>query len=160
MAKDNVLYCEKLEGFWVDVGKPEDFIRGAQLLLNHMIKKTPEVFEESKNIHHPCLISPLAEIDPSAIIGPNVVIGPKCVVCPGVRIVNSCLLEGCILKDSCFVRGSIVGWKSSVGKWCRLDGLSVLGEDVHIKDEVYAKGIMVLPHKDVPADLPQGGIIM
>ncbi len=160
MAKDGVLFCEKLEGFWVDVGKPEDFLRGGQLYLEYLLKNKPETFEEKKNIEHPCLISPLAHIDPTARIGPNVVIGPECTVGPGVRVINSCLLEGCVLKESCFVRRSIVGWKSSIGKWGRLDGLSVLGEDVHLKDEVYAKGIVVLPHKDIAGDTPDGGIIM
>jgi NDP-sugar pyrophosphorylase family protein len=45
------------------------------------------------------------------------------------------------------VKDSIVGWHSSVGRWARLDNVTVLGEDVHVSDEVYVNGGSVLPHK-------------
>ena len=46
-----------------------------------------------------------------------------------------------------FVKSSIVGWHSSVGRWARLVNTTVLGEDVHVSDEVYVNGGSVLPHK-------------
>lgn len=45
------------------------------------------------------------------------------------------------------VKDSIVGWHSSVGRWARLVNTTVLGEDVHVSDEVYVNGGSILPHK-------------
>ena len=56
-------------------------------------------------------------------------------------------MAGASIKDYALVQDSIVGWHSSVGRWARLDLCCVLGEDVHIKDEVFANGATVLPHK-------------
>jgi len=58
-------------------------------------------------------------------------------------------LGGASVKDFAWVNESIIGWHSSVGRWTRLDGTTVLGEDVHVKDEVFTNGATVLPHKSV-----------
>ena len=91
-------------------------------------------------------------MDSSSIIGPNVVIGPKCIVGPGNRISNSTLLAGSKILGHTFFDGSILGWKSTVGKWCRVTNLAVIGEDVQIKDESYLNGTKILPHKGVGGD--------
>lgn len=32
---------------------------------------------------------------------------------------------------------------------CRMENVSVLGDDVNIKDEIYLNGVSVLPHKSI-----------
>ncbi len=40
------------------------------------------------------------------------------------------------MRDHAWLHSTIVGWKSTIGRWTRLEGVSVLGEDVQISDEV------------------------
>ena len=42
----------------------------------------------------------------------------------------------------------------------RLEGVTVLGEDVAVKDELYLNGARVLPHKSISASVPEPTIIM
>lgn len=42
----------------------------------------------------------------------------------------------------------------------RMEGVSVLGEDVIVKDEVYINGGRILPHKSIGASCPEPQIIM
>ena len=42
----------------------------------------------------------------------------------------------------------------------RLEGISVLGDDVHIADELYINGGCILPHKSINASVPEAKIIM
>ena len=58
------------------------------------------------------------------------------------------------------VLNSIIGWYSGTGKWCRIENGSVVGEDVHFKDEVYVNGGIVLPHKEIKENVPTPQIIM
>ncbi len=44
------------------------------------------------------------------------------------------------------ISGSIIGWKCKIGKWTRLEGLSILGEDVTIGDEVLLNAVTVMPN--------------
>lgn len=70
-----------------------------------------------------------AQIDPSAVIGPNVTIGPRCVIGKGVRLQRCAVLEGARVKDHAWVHSSIIGWNSTVGRWVRMENISVLGDD-------------------------------
>ena len=47
-----------------------------------------------------------------------------------------------------------------VGSWSRAENMSVLGEDVQIKDEVYVNGAVVLPHKEIKANIESPQIIL
>jgi mannose-1-phosphate guanylyltransferase len=80
------------------------------------------------------------------VIGPNVVIGPGVIVDSGVRIMNSVLFEGCEIGSNSCLDGALIGWKSKVGKWVRIDPLTLIGEDVVISNEVYLNGIIALPN--------------
>ena len=83
-----------------------------------------------ENIVGNCIIHPTAVIDPEATIGPNTVIGEGCKVAAGTKVSNSTLLAGSKVGQYSFVDGSIVGWKSTIGKWCRVTSLAVIAEDV------------------------------
>jgi mannose-1-phosphate guanylyltransferase len=106
------------------------------------------------------MIHPSAKIGKGCRIGPNVVVGPDAVIGDGVRLQRCVILEGAKVKDFAWVHSSIVGWHSSVGKWSRLEGCSVLGDDVTIKDEIYVNGGSILPHKSISANITEPQIIM
>merc|ERR1712117_648014 len=53
-----------------------------------------------------------------------------------------------------------IGWNCNVGKWVRMENVSVLGEDVIVKDEIYVNGGKVLPHKSISSSAPEPQIIM
>lgn len=42
------------------------------------------------------------------------------------------------------MKSTIVGWHSTVGRWARLENVSVLGDDVTIADEIYVNGLSPL----------------
>jgi mannose-1-phosphate guanylyltransferase len=45
-------------------------------------------------------------------------------------------------------------------KQVRIEGVTVLGEDVTVKDELYLNGARVLPHKSISDSVPEPTIIM
>lgn len=51
-------------------------------------------------------------------------------------------------------------WHSTIGQWARIENMTVLGEDVHIQDEVYTNGGVVLPHKEIKGSIFKPEIIM
>jgi mannose-1-phosphate guanylyltransferase len=113
-----------------------------------------EQFKGSNIVHES------ATIDPSAVIGPNVVIGAGCSVGPGCKISNSTMLAGSKVTGYSLMDGSILGWKSTIGKWCRVTSLCVIAEDVQVKDESYLNGTKILPHKGVNGSHPEAGKII
>jgi len=70
-------------------------------------------------------------------------------------------LGGSSVDTSSYVDGSIVGWKSSIGSWCRVTNLSVIAEDVQVKNDTLLIGTKILPHKGVNGQhTEEGKIIM
>ncbi|KAF9433195.1 mannose-1-phosphate guanyltransferase [Entomortierella beljakovae] len=163
MAADSQLHSFTLEGFWMDVGQPKDFLTGTCLYLANVNKINPSALA-----HPNCgyvhggnvLVDPTAKVGKDCRIGPNVVIGPGVIIGDGVRLQRCVLLEGSSVKDFAWIKNSIVGWHSTVGRWARLEGTSVLGDYVTVKDEVYINGGSILPHKSISANITEPQIIM
>lgn len=160
MAEANELYSMVLPGFWMDCGQPADFITGTSLYLNSVRNRKPDMLATGEGIVGNVLIDPSAKIGKDCVIGPDVVIGPNCVLEDGIRIKSSTVLANTTVKSHAWVKETIVGWNSSVGRWSRLENTTVLGEDVTIQDEVYVNGARILPHKSIGASILDGGIIM
>lgn len=160
MAQEGQLYCMPLEGFWMDVGQPKDFLAGMCMYLNSLKTKSPESLKTGPGFIPPVLVDASAVIGEGCLIGPNVTIGPNCVVHEGVRLANTTLLEGTVIGANSWVKSSIIGWQSSVGKWVRMENTSVLGQDVHIVDELYVNGAQILPHKTITSSIPDPQIVM
>jgi len=160
MAAEGKLFSMVLPGFWMDVGQPKDFIYGLTLYLPHLLHEQPELFQKAEGIVHPVLIDPTAKIGPGCLIGPHVAIGPNCIIEEGVRLNNCAILEGATVKAHAWVSKSIVGWASTVGRWCRLQNTTVLGQDVHLSDELFFNGALILPHKSIAESAQEPRIIM
>eukprot|EP00922_Rhytidocystis_sp_ex-Travisia-forbesii_P056830 GHVS01084064.1.p1 GENE.GHVS01084064.1~~GHVS01084064.1.p1 ORF type:complete len:376 (-),score=41.21 GHVS01084064.1:549-1676(-) len=171
IAKDKNLYCVKLDGYWADIGKPADFLHGMTLYLKALEnsedvggenRKDQDVPKLSKGPHivGNVLIDPTAKIGEGSVIGPNVTIGSGCVIGEGCRLSNSSLMSGVVLRDYCWLSETIVGWQSTIGKWVRIEGLTVVGEDVQIHNECYVNSALILPHKGISQSIHTGGTII
>jgi len=115
---------------------------------------------------------PTAEIHPSAKIGPNVCIGENVKVGKGVRISHAIILDNSHIHDFSFITFSIVGWRTDIGKWSRVEGhnpsgncfhnenpserdnkVTVLGHDVIIGPEIMISDSTVLPNKEISVNV-------
>lgn len=163
MAAANELYAQDLPGFWMDVGQPPDFLLGANLYLHWVRKDSPSALVtafEGSEVSGDVLADPSVKVGRGCRIGPNVVLGPNVVIGDGVRLQRCTVMEGSVIKNNCWINSAIIGWRCTVGAWSRLDGVTVLGEDVQVSDEVYLNGAKVLPHKGISANVPTPAIIM
>jgi len=160
MATDGELYCMDLPGFWMDIGQPKDYLIGQSLYLNHLKLTHDPRLSSGTEFFGPVLVDQTATVGKNCLIGPNVTIGPGCVIEDGVRLVNTAVLSGAVIRSNSWISNSIIGWDSSIGRWVRMENVSVLGTDVHVADEVYINGAKILPHKEINQSLPEPTIIM
>ncbi|KAH9593451.1 Nucleotidyl transferase domain [Trypanosoma melophagium] len=170
MASAKQLCAFNLEGFWMDIGVPKDYIEGMTKYLQS-INGTPGESEtlyrvgNIKNIHNfnveGCvMIHPSAQIGDGCCIGPFVTIGPGCVIGPACRIKRSAIFENSIIGGGSLIDSSIIGWKGKVGPWCRIVNNTVLGEDVEVKGELFLNGTKVLPNKTISESYLEPEIVM
>jgi len=160
MAQDNHLYAMELKGFWMDVGQPKDFLTGMCLYLNDVKQKEPAKLYQGPGVVGNVLVDPSARIGNNCKIGPNVTIGPNVVLEDGVCIKRCTVLRGTVIRSHAWLHSCIIGWNCQVGKWARMENVTVLGEDVIVKDELYINGGRILPHKEISESVPDPQIIM
>lgn len=178
MADQGQLYAMTLPGYWMDIGQPKDYLTGMCMHLASMRKKSPELLAKggaaggagaaaagasiaaTAVIKGDVLIDSSASVAEGCVIGPNVVIGAGCVVEEGVRLERCTLLAGTRVKAHSCVKSSIIGWNNTIGKWSRVDGGAVFGEDVQIGDETIIHGAIILPHKGVKENIFTPGTIV
>lgn len=160
MAKDSDLYAFELSGFWMDIGQPKDFLTGMCLYLKSLNQNHPEKLHKGPGMVGNVLIDPTAKIGADCQIGPNVTIGPGVVLEDGVCVKRCTILRDATIRSHAWLDSCIIGWRSVVGKWVRMEGTTVLGEDVIVKDELYVNGGQVLPHKSIATSVPEPQIIM
>ena len=160
MANDGQLCAFDLESFWMDIGQPKDYLTGMCMYLNHIHQVNPERLASGEGVVGYVLVHPSSKIGKDCRIGPNVVLGPDVVLDDGVCVSRTTLLDGAHVKSHAWIHSSIVGWRSTVGQWVRMENVSVLGEDVQIQDELYINGARILPHKSISSSVPDPQIIM
>ncbi|GFP94337.1 probable mannose-1-phosphate guanylyltransferase 3 [Phtheirospermum japonicum] len=90
-------------------------------------------------------------------------------LCCGVRLCRGVRREACLVARLCeavrikkhvCISRSIIGWHSTVGHWARVENMTILGEDVHVGDEVYSNGGVVFPHKEIKTSILKSEILM
>mmetsp|Transcript_18877 Transcript_18877/g.13697 ORF Transcript_18877/g.13697 Transcript_18877/m.13697 type:complete len:158 (+) Transcript_18877:601-1074(+) len=157
MASDRQLYQLELPGYWMDIGQPKDYLIGQALYLQFLDEKLDDRLFKGPNIEGRVWVHPTAKVHETSILGGNVVVGENCVIGPGCKIYNSTILADTRIEGHSLIQGSIIGWKNKIGRWVRVAGLTVTGEDVELKDETFLNGIFVLPHKQITGVYPTSG---
>eukprot|EP01126_Amoeba_proteus_P050840 TRINITY_DN603_c0_g1_i4.p1 TRINITY_DN603_c0_g1~~TRINITY_DN603_c0_g1_i4.p1 ORF type:complete len:304 (+),score=53.78 TRINITY_DN603_c0_g1_i4:245-1156(+) len=160
MSSEGELYCMELKGFWMDVGQPKDYLAGVSKYLTSLQNKKPTVLAQGPEIRGPVLIDPTARIGKGCLIGPYVTIGPNVVIGDGVRLRRTTILSGVRVSNNSWIDSCILGWESTVGKWVRMEGVTVLGRDVTVGDELYINGALILDHKSIKESVPEPGKIL
>ncbi|CAI0549583.1 unnamed protein product [Linum tenue] len=149
---------------------PSDFVRLDQDILSPLAGKkqlytyeTRDFWEQIKtpgNVAGTIVLSDsslsLANETAMKQIGPNVSISANARIGPGARLISCIILDDVEVMENGVVINAIVGWKSSIGKWSRVQaegaynaklGITILGEAVTVEDEVVVVNSIVLPHK-------------
>ena len=160
IAAEKKLFAMVLPGFWMDIGQPKDYVTGLRLYLDSLRKMSSRKLATGPHIVGNVLVDESAVIGEGCLIGPDVAIGPGCIIDSGVRLSRCTVMRGVRIKKHACISSSIIGWHSTVGRWARVENMTILGEDVHVGDEVYSNGGVVLPHKEIKSSILKPEIVM
>ncbi|KAJ1985432.1 hypothetical protein H4R33_004063 [Dimargaris cristalligena] len=176
LAADHQLTVYVTPSFWRQIKSAGSAIPANAAYLDQMLQShstaltPPSSATAGPEIVGAVSIHPSARIDPTAKIGPHVSIGPRVTVGPGVRVKNSILLDGVDIKPNSCVLNSVIGWRSKLGSWVRVEGtpvsgrhdleaitnagvknqsITILGQEVVVADECIIRNCIVLPNKEL-----------
>ncbi|URE16834.1 mannose-1-phosphate guanyltransferase [Musa troglodytarum] len=161
LAGKKKLYTYETLDFWEQIKTPGISLRCSALYLAQYRHISPHLLATGNGSKSPTIIGdvyihPSAKVHPSAKIGPNVSISANARIGAGVRLISCIILDDVEIKENAVVMHAIVGWKSSIGRWSRVQaegdynaklGITILGEAVAVEDEVVVVNSIVLPNK-------------
>jgi mannose-1-phosphate guanylyltransferase len=138
------LYGRRLEGYWIDIGAPERYLRASWDILEGRVESEVEAGGDGLALAGSTEINPKARLSAPTLLGPGVTvaagaeIGPRAIVRDGSRIatdasvVESVLLDGCRVEAGARVCGSILAAGVEVGAGAAIDSGAVIGRGARI----------------------------
>ncbi|KAL9254627.1 Mannose-1-phosphate guanyltransferase alpha-like protein [Drosera capensis] len=161
LAGKKQLYTYETMDFWEQIKTPGMSLKCSGLYLVqyhitslHLLASGDGT--KSATIVGDVFLHPSAKAHPTSKIGPNVSISANARIGAGARLLCCIILDDVEIKENAVVMHSIVGWKSSIGKWSRVQaggdynaklGITILGEAVTVEDEVIVINSIMLPNK-------------
>jgi mannose-1-phosphate guanylyltransferase len=134
MAEEKQLHVFDLRGFWMDIGRPQDYLRGQRLYLAHYQRRPhPELGLGSGTL----------DAERNVVIGKNVRIGKN------VQIVNSAVFDGSVIGDNVVIKDSIIGWNVRIEDGVNIDNCSVLGCAVIVESHAILNAVKAQPNKSI-----------
>jgi NDP-sugar pyrophosphorylase family protein len=154
LAEEKKLHGYHFQGYWTDIGKPEDYLKANKLLLDTEIQKEKlgknTILKNDVETQKPCIIGENVTIGSRSKIGPYTAIGENVTIGKGVLIENSIIFPRTRISDFASVKDAIIGEAVTVGKWVKIESECIVGDFVVIKDKItLTKGVSVCPFKEI-----------
>jgi len=112
LAKGLPLYGWKLEGVWMDIGRPHDLWRASMEVVRREGKPLRRTGVVSEG---PIILDPTATLHEGATLRGPCYVGPRAILEGGSVLDNACLYENTRLSNGARIRNSIVLEGSSIG---------------------------------------------
>lgn len=165
LANEGKLYGHEFKEFWIDIGKPRDYLNANWLLLDAEIKKgcveMDVNLEMRVEIKEPAIVDKGVNIGQKSKVGPYAVIGKDVVLGKGARVENSVVFPGTIISDFASIRGAIIGEEAVIGRRAKINEGCIIGDHAIIRDNVtLTRGVTVCPFKEVTESVPTPTCLM
>jgi NDP-sugar pyrophosphorylase family protein len=148
LAKGLALHGMRIEGVWVDIGRPRDLIRASL-----------EVIRREGREHHllgqepfgPAIVGKGLVLEPGVRLGGPLYLGADVHLGRGAVVEGACLYDGVVVHPGAVVRESIVLENTHVGKDSEvLDSVlserCTIEEDAHLVGTIIGDGMTVKAH--------------
>lgn len=123
IAAGKGLYSYTTDDYWMDVGRPEQYLAAHVDILEGRIPMLQ--LEPGVSVYAEAGV----QIDPTAIVGPNVVLGAGCTVGARAVIRNAVLWDNVHIEEGAIIEGAIVASGARIGAEARVLEGCVVGHD-------------------------------
>jgi len=139
LEQGNALYAYTTDDYWMDVGRPEQYLKAHRdILLGTMpLQLEPGLTGLHLQGVQGELIAPVhvdgdVAIEAGARVGPNVVLGKGCRIGAGAMVCDSVLWDNVSVEPNATIEEAIVASGSRIGRGARIGRGSVIGHDTDI----------------------------
>jgi mannose-1-phosphate guanylyltransferase len=154
LAAEGKLLGYEFKETWIDIGKPRDYLRVNNLLLDYEEKKeylgNDSAINKKVEFKDPIKVDSGVTFEQNSKIGPYVVIGRDTVIGKNVCIENSVIFSSVTIADYAIISGAVIGEGAVIGKGAKINEECVIGDYAIIHDNIIiSKGVTVCHSKEV-----------
>jgi mannose-1-phosphate guanylyltransferase len=154
IVEEGKLYGHKINGLWMDIGKPEEYLQANKILIDTHAKTQKTKSRTKIELKNPVEIDKNVNIGAKSIIGPYAIIGKNVTVGKSVQIKDSVILSDAKIDDSTSIYGAIIGEGAKIGKNVKISKGCIIGDQAKIRDNIsIAKETTVCPAKEVSENI-------
>jgi NDP-sugar pyrophosphorylase family protein len=150
LVEEGKLCGHCINGLWMDIGKPEDYLEANKILLDSLADGLKTENAKTFQLKKPVALDKGISVGAKSVIGPYAIIGKNTKVGKNVHITNSVIFAETQIDDFAELNGAIVGEGAQIGKHVKLGKGCIVGDQAKIKDGVpLPDGLAVCPAKEV-----------
>jgi mannose-1-phosphate guanylyltransferase len=160
LVKEGKLYGHLIQGLWMDIGKPKEYLQTNKILLDTLANPRNPKNTSRFELHNPVALDKGVRVGKKSIIGPYAIIGKNVTIGKNVQIAESVILSDAKIDDSSSINGAIIGEAAVIGKKVRIGKGCVIGDQAKVRDNVSLAGeTAVCPAKEVSENILKPKII-
>jgi len=160
LVEEEKLYGHIINGLWMDIGKPEEYLQANKILLNTLAKTRKNKCKDKFELKNPVEMDKGVKIGAKSVIGPYAILGKNATIGKNVQISNSVILPDAKIDDSASINGAIIGEGAIIGKKARIGKGCIIGDQAKIRDNIsLADKTTVCPAKEVSKNILKTKII-
>ncbi len=160
LAREHKLFGHMVEGLWMDIGKPEEYLLTNKIILDNMALGNKLKAPKKCEVKMPIAIDKCVVVGEKTVIGPYAVLGKNVTIGNNVRICNSVIFPDAKICDNTIVDGAIVGEGAVIGKNAQINNGCIVADQVKIKDNIIlTKDSAVCPAKEISETILKRNII-
>jgi mannose-1-phosphate guanylyltransferase len=160
LAKENKLFGHIIEGLWMDIGNPEEYLQTNKIILDKFYEKNK--FKTLKHVEtkNPVAIDKKVIIGKKTVIGPYTILGKNVTVGNNVQICDSIVFSDAKIGDNVIINGAIVGENVSIGKNVQVQKGCIIADQAKIKNSInLTEDMAICPAKEISETLLKRNII-
>jgi mannose-1-phosphate guanylyltransferase len=150
LVAEGSLYGHVLSGLWMDIGKPEDYLKINKKMLDLVADQQKYKVGDEVEIKKPVAIDRNVSIGKRSRIGPHAILGRDVTVGEDARIRGSVVFPGAVIRDFASLDNAIIGEGATIGRNVKIGKNCVIGDHAKIKDNVsLLRGVLICPANEV-----------
>ena len=160
LAAEKKLYGHMVNGLWMDIGKPEEYLEINKIILNSLANTKPRILATNFETKTPVALDKGVDVGEKSIIGPYAVLGKNVTVGKNVQISNSVVFPDVTIGDSAVINGAIIGEGAIIGSNVKVSSGCIIADQAKIRDNVSLANQTAVCHaKEISENILKRNII-
>jgi NDP-sugar pyrophosphorylase family protein len=150
LAEEKALFGHKVEGLWIDIGKPEEYLQTNKMMLETCADKQRGKTKAKYVCKEPVALGKGVSVGENSVIGPCAILGNNVTVGRNVQIRDSVIFEDTVIGDDAVITGALIGEAARVGNKVNIVEGTIIGDHAKVKDGVVmSEKVNVCPAKEL-----------